>query len=377
MGSNEETNAAGTDTRPPMLVESDYDSWKIRIHRYIRGKPNGKLIWKSIQNGPTPHPMITDPPPTGSTVVPAPRKKLDSEFNEEENKLEMADTQAEIILSQGLPRHIFNILNKTSTAKEIWDNVELLMQGSEHGHFYHELFRKLYPISKHMSPHAKKTLKKQEQSESIVDTLTLLSQPTAQSSNDALMATMTQIANLLSGFQKQFPPTNNQLRTSSNSKSAFVQDGRIVTEPVQGKAPAKDSQYFKDKMLLMEAKEKGASLDAEAKAFLADVNELSREQAYWLPANEIASQASNPDRPVTPFIHTRPPPSQVLANLQKVNAVFSQFEGIIKERTTQKPGLVSELCLVMPKQFDEQQLIFDDLDAEYERCVLDNKDPDQ
>ncbi|GKE39927.1 hypothetical protein Tco_1463332, partial [Tanacetum coccineum] len=42
----------------------------------------------------------------------------------------MADTQAEIILSQGLPRHIFNILNQTSTAKEIWDNVELLMQGS-------------------------------------------------------------------------------------------------------------------------------------------------------------------------------------------------------------------------------------------------------
>ncbi|GJW72006.1 hypothetical protein Tco_0128923, partial [Tanacetum coccineum] len=56
--------------------------------------------------------------------------KLDSEFSEEENKLEMADTQAEIILSQGLPRHIFNILNQTSTAKEIWDNVELLMQGS-------------------------------------------------------------------------------------------------------------------------------------------------------------------------------------------------------------------------------------------------------
>ncbi|GKF03601.1 hypothetical protein Tco_0030524, partial [Tanacetum coccineum] len=63
--------------------------WKIRIHRYIRGKPNGKLIWKSIQNGPTPHPMITDPPTTDSTIVPAPRKKLDSELSEEENKLEM------------------------------------------------------------------------------------------------------------------------------------------------------------------------------------------------------------------------------------------------------------------------------------------------
>ncbi|GKC28630.1 hypothetical protein Tco_1035924 [Tanacetum coccineum] len=74
---------------------------------------------------PTPHPMVTDPPPANSTVMPAPRKKLDSEFNDEENKLEMADTQAEIILSQGLPRHIFNILNQTSTAKEIWDNVEI------------------------------------------------------------------------------------------------------------------------------------------------------------------------------------------------------------------------------------------------------------
>ncbi|GJT80888.1 copia protein [Tanacetum coccineum] len=40
-------------------------------------------------NGPTPHPMITDPPPTDSAAVPAPREKLDSEFSEEENKLEM------------------------------------------------------------------------------------------------------------------------------------------------------------------------------------------------------------------------------------------------------------------------------------------------
>ncbi|GJV29894.1 retrovirus-related pol polyprotein from transposon TNT 1-94 [Tanacetum coccineum] len=393
MATNEETNAAGTDTRPPMLVENDYESWKIRIHRYIRGKPNGKLIWKSIQNGPTPHPMITDPPPTGSTVVPAPRKKLDSEFNEEENKLEMADTQAEIILSQGLPRHIFNILNQTSTAKEIWDNVELLMQGSgrtlqqrkedlfdeyerfraignESIHDYFVRFHKLvndmkitqlnipthqmntkfvnnlpaywgkyvtnvkqnmdisttpyvqiYTHLKAYEPHAKKTLKKQEQSTSIVDPLAYVAhttsapalsspstpspQPTAQSPNDALMATMTQIANLLSGFQKQFPPTNNQLRTSSNSRThATVHDGHIVTEPVQRKAPGNvgntgargkkvicyncrgeghvarqckepkrkmDSQYFKDKALLMEAKEKGDVLDAEAEAFLADV----------------------------------------------------------------------------------------------------------
>ncbi|GKC08267.1 hypothetical protein Tco_0999877, partial [Tanacetum coccineum] len=260
--------------------------------------------------------MITDPPPTDSTVVPAPRKKLDSEFNEEENILEMADTQAEIILSQGLPRHIFNNLNQTSTAKEIWDNVEMLMQGSlvndmkitqlnipthqMNTKFVNNLpaywgkyvtnvkqnmdisttpYVQIYTHLKAYEPHAKKTLKKQEQS--------TIPQPTAQSPNDALMATMTQIANLLSGFQKQFPPTNNQLRTSSNSRThATVHDGHIVTETSseeasrgeghvarQCKEPKRkmDSQYFKDKALLMEAKEKGDVLDAEAEAFLADV----------------------------------------------------------------------------------------------------------
>ncbi|GJR43845.1 hypothetical protein Tco_1311948 [Tanacetum coccineum] len=102
--------------------------------------------------------------------------------------------------------------------------------------------------------------------------------------------------------------------------------------------------------------------------------ELSREQAYWLPANERASQTSNPNRPVTPFTHKSRPPSQVLASLRNVNAVFPQFEGIIKERTTQKPDYVSEWCFDYAKQFVEQQLIFDDIwTRSNEQCVLINK----
>ncbi|GJR43211.1 retrovirus-related pol polyprotein from transposon TNT 1-94 [Tanacetum coccineum] len=323
----------------------------------------------------------------------------------EETNREECDTQAEIILSQGLPRHIFNILNQTNTAKEIWDNVEMLMQGlgrtlqqrkedlfdeferfrairNEPIHDYFVRFHKLvndmkiaqlaipthqlntkfvnnlssywgkyvtnvkqnmdilttnyvhiYTHLKAYEPHATKTLKKKEQSSSIIDPLAYMAQatpttslpllstsqpqPVVLSPNDAMMATITQIANLLSGFQKQFPPTNNQLRSSSNSRThATVHDGQIVTETVQRRAPgnvgntgsrgnqsygnvttatgkkvicyncrgeghvarqckepkrAKDSQYFKDKMLLMEAKEKGVTLDAEAEAFLANV----------------------------------------------------------------------------------------------------------
>ncbi|GKB50377.1 hypothetical protein Tco_0901130 [Tanacetum coccineum] len=141
-------------------------------------------------------------------------------------------------------------------------------------------------------------------------------------------------------------------------------------------------------------------LDGTSPSDQRNSKDLSGDQAYWLSANEIASQASKSATPATPFVHKSRPPSQVLASLRKVNAVFPQFEGIIKERTTQKPDYVSEWCYDYAKQFVEQQLvpfydhfkkhiqaandtffkeikefeqIFDELEAEYEQCVLDNK----
>nr|GEU40709.1 hypothetical protein [Tanacetum cinerariifolium] len=179
-----------------MLEESDFDSWKIRIRRYIHGKPNGKLIWNSIKKGPTPHPTTTDT--TG--------------------------------------------------------------EGEQQTHYSPSQYG---PLQTHYTPPP---------------------QQSPQSTNDAMLATMNQIVNLLSGFQKQFPPTNNQLRTSTNPMTqATIQAGQITTESVQRRALGnkereckekkreKDSQWFKDKALLMEAKEKGVVLDAEAEAFLADV----------------------------------------------------------------------------------------------------------
>nr|GFC15197.1 hypothetical protein [Tanacetum cinerariifolium] len=100
-----------------------------------------------------------------------------------------------------------------------------------------------------------KIRKKKEQSSAVVDPLVYLAKttpthsttspvtvPTPQSSgdshNDAMLDTINQIANLLSGLQKPFPPTNNQLQTSSNPKTnATMHDGQIVTEMVQRRAP--------------------------------------------------------------------------------------------------------------------------------------------
>ncbi|GJU10142.1 hypothetical protein Tco_1132538 [Tanacetum coccineum] len=102
MSTDKESSVAGTDNRPPMLVESDYESWKIRIERYIR---LGKLIWRSIQNGPTPHPQITVTEGQGEDAVQVTRDKRDEEFTEIENNKELADIQANHISHQGAPKH--------------------------------------------------------------------------------------------------------------------------------------------------------------------------------------------------------------------------------------------------------------------------------
>ncbi|GJV26406.1 copia protein [Tanacetum coccineum] len=111
--------------------------------------------------------------------------------------------------------------------------------------------------------------------------------------NDALMATMTQIANLL-WFPKAVSTTNNHsglpptqglmlrcMRSHCNVGNTGVRGKKVICYNCRGEGHVArqckeqkrkmDSQYFKDKALLMEAKEKGDVLDAEAEAFLADV----------------------------------------------------------------------------------------------------------
>nr|GEZ89989.1 hypothetical protein [Tanacetum cinerariifolium] len=214
MMTDRDSSATGTDNRPPMLEEDYFESWKIRMER----------------------PQVTDQP-TKTVPHPIAKEKTNDEYTNVENLKEQLDIQVAGILSQGLPRRIFNILNRTSTAKEIWDSLELLMKGSgktlerrkEDMFDEYERFHNYVDIFTHLrtyAPHALKSLKKLEQSSSSdVDLLAYLAKsstppqpspkPTTQAvltPKEALMATMQQLANLLSGFQKQFPPTNNQLR---------------------------------------------------------------------------------------------------------------------------------------------------------------------
>ncbi|GKD31239.1 retrovirus-related pol polyprotein from transposon TNT 1-94, partial [Tanacetum coccineum] len=140
---------------------------------------------------------------------------------------------------------------------------------------------------------------------------------------DELLDNLTkQVALLAQQYKIQFPQTNNQLRTSSNTQNqATVQNGRVVVQNIQGRQnrvqgnnargivaagnggaqnragnattgqgkPIKcyncngichiarncnqskrpqNSDYFKEKMLLMQAQENGVDLDEEQLLFL-------------------------------------------------------------------------------------------------------------
>ncbi|GJQ99049.1 hypothetical protein Tco_0522034 [Tanacetum coccineum] len=128
--------------------------------------------------------------------------------------------------------------------------------------------------------------------------------------------------------------------------------------------------------------------------------QLSREQVYWLPANEVASYNCNQSKPVTNFVRTRPAKSQVNTQLKMLKACFPEFDKVVKDRTT--PSYITngewhfehtKKCFVeeiipfyeklkthvkgiednLFKEVSEYMKIFDELDKEYDQCVIDKK----
>ncbi|GJS26102.1 hypothetical protein Tco_0486722 [Tanacetum coccineum] len=301
MASNEETNAAGTDTRPPMLVESDYDSWKIRIHSSEEGPGN---VWKYIARG--------------KKVYVTTARIRTSMLGSVKNSKKKAGTS---VLQD---KSFTDVKLKERDFSSQYMRIRMTSDLDEGPQFLAVAFKANLIIHYHLF--------------SIWDMKGGL------------------------GSTKLF------------SKKDERKPGHV--------RPA--NTFYEKLNALMFVPQK----------------DLSGDQAYWLSANEIASQASKSATPATPFVRKSRPPSQVLTSLRNVNAVFPQFEGIIKERTTQRPDYVSEWCFDYAKQFVEQQLvpfydhfkkhiqaandtffkeikefeqIFDELEAEYEQCVLDNK----
>ncbi|GJY40630.1 retrovirus-related pol polyprotein from transposon TNT 1-94 [Tanacetum coccineum] len=131
---SEDIQCAGSDTRPPMLDKADFASWQQRIRLYCRGKENGVNILKSIDEGPfqmgTTRGIVAEGTEGPINLGPE-RPRVYSDLSQDEKDRYNADIRATNIILQGLPKDIYSLINHYTDAKDIWDNVKMLLEGSE------------------------------------------------------------------------------------------------------------------------------------------------------------------------------------------------------------------------------------------------------
>ncbi|GJZ76364.1 hypothetical protein Tco_0641036 [Tanacetum coccineum] len=113
---------SGGDNKPPMLEKHLYDSWKSRMELYMLNRPHGRMILASVEKGPLVWPSIT--------VDGVTRLKEYIELTPAEAIQADCDIKAINIILQGLPTEIYALVSQHRVAKDLWEKIKLLMQGT-------------------------------------------------------------------------------------------------------------------------------------------------------------------------------------------------------------------------------------------------------
>ncbi|GKD60325.1 retrovirus-related pol polyprotein from transposon TNT 1-94 [Tanacetum coccineum] len=117
-----------------MLDRSDFAVWQQRICLYCMGKDNGENIIKSVDEGPFKMGKFRETLAEGvegALHLGPERDRVVADLTPEEKDRYKADIRATNILLQGLPKDIYTLINHYTDAIDIWDNVKMLLEGSE------------------------------------------------------------------------------------------------------------------------------------------------------------------------------------------------------------------------------------------------------
>ncbi|GKB00997.1 hypothetical protein Tco_0829041 [Tanacetum coccineum] len=113
---------SGAGNRPPMLDKDLFDYWKSRMELYIQNREHERMILESVEHGPLIWPTIEE---NGVT-----RTKKYAELSPAKKIQADCDMKAINIILQGLPTDIYSLVNYHRVAKDLWEKVQLLMQGT-------------------------------------------------------------------------------------------------------------------------------------------------------------------------------------------------------------------------------------------------------
>ncbi|GJU95879.1 hypothetical protein Tco_1320635 [Tanacetum coccineum] len=88
---------SGADNHPPMLEKDMYDSWKNIMKLYMMNRQHGRMILESVEN-----------------------EAIQAD----------CDVKATNIILQGLPPELYALVRNHKVTKELWERIQLLMQGT-------------------------------------------------------------------------------------------------------------------------------------------------------------------------------------------------------------------------------------------------------
>ncbi|GJX23542.1 retrovirus-related pol polyprotein from transposon TNT 1-94 [Tanacetum coccineum] len=270
---SEDIQCAGSDTRPPMLDRTDFASWQQRIRLYCRGKENEVNILKSIDEGPFQMGTFRETLAEGNEGalhLGPERARVYSDLLPEDKDRYNADIRETNILLQGLQKDIYTLINHYTDAKDIWDNMKMLLEGSELTKEDRESQRFVTAVK------LNRGLK-----DSNYDQLyAYLKQHEAYANENKMMGTgaagyggaQNRVGNYTGA--SGYGGAQNRVENANPGQARQIKYynhnsiGHIARNYTQPKCP-QNSEYFKDKMLLMQAQENGVALHEEQLLFIA------------------------------------------------------------------------------------------------------------
>nr|GEU61610.1 hypothetical protein [Tanacetum cinerariifolium] len=187
--------AAGSRDRPPMLATRRYPQWRSRFLRYIDTRPNGEALRKCILSGPY--------KPT-TVLVQAVATTDDSPAIPEHTTLRKCGK-----LSKGYNKPEWSRFVTIVKRQHKLDEVS-----------YHKLFDILKQYQKEVNELCAERLARNANPLALVATAQANQDPYYQTSKDKDM--QKNLALIAKFFKKIYKPTNNNLRTSSNSRNKNV-----------------------------------------------------------------------------------------------------------------------------------------------------------